>query len=107
MAKDVRDRVRHPERVHQFGPDLTPALMKSAIGQMRAVIGHRLHAQIFAWSMGVPVAGISYERKADAFLAQVGATRFDLWGLDAADVIAWLETIVTSTSHQEFVRDVR
>jgi amino acid adenylation domain-containing protein len=108
MAKDVRGRVRAPERVRQLGPDLTPALMKSAIGQMRAVIGHRLHAQIFAWSMGVPVAGVSYERKADAFLAQTGATRFDLWGLDGADLIAWLETITSSpASHQDFVRDVR
>ena len=69
--------------------------MKAAIGELRVVVGHRLHAQIFAWSMGTPVAGISFERKADAFLAARGIPRFDLWALESGDVLAWLDREVS------------
>ena len=54
------------------------------------MVGHRLHAQMFAWSVGTTVAGISYERKSDAFLETTGIKRFDLWAVEPEDVIDWL-----------------
>ncbi len=92
MAEEVRRRVREPDHVRTVGPALTPAAMKAVIAQLDAVIGHRLHSQMFAWSVGTPMAGISYERKADAFLEAVHAKRFDLWGVEAESVIEWLHT---------------
>ena len=64
--------------------DLRPEVMKAAIGQLQLVIGHRLHAQIFTSSIGVPVAGISYERKSDSFLEASRLPQVDLWGWNRA-----------------------
>ena len=41
-------------------------------------------------AMTRPLLGLSFERKAEAFLAQVGATRLDLDQLDAAAIVTWL-----------------
>ena len=76
--------------IHRFGPDVTPEVMKAAIGQLQLVIGHRLHAQIYAWSMGVPVVGISYERKSDSFLEARRLQRIDLWALEPERLVAAL-----------------
>ena len=40
------------------------------------------------------MAGISYERKADAYLETTEAPRFDLWGVESEPVIDWLRTRV-------------
>ena len=64
--------------------------MKAAIGQLELVVGHRLHAQIYAWSMGVPLAGISYERKSDSFLEARQLKRIDLWTLDPEKLLEWI-----------------
>jgi polysaccharide pyruvyl transferase WcaK-like protein len=79
--------------VHQLGPDVTPDVMKAAIGQLQLVVGHRLHAQIYAWSMGVPVVGISYERKSDAFLEARRLRRIDLWALGPGLLIEVLSAL--------------
>jgi polysaccharide pyruvyl transferase WcaK-like protein len=91
MAAEVARRVRAPGRVHAFGTGLSPTVLKSAIGSMAAVVGHRLHSQIFAVSIGTPCLGISYERKADSYLAEVGAPRVDLFGLRAEPILEWLD----------------
>ena len=92
MGQEVIRRVQSPRRVHLVGPDMSPAQMKSVVGQLSIVVGHRLHAQMFAWSVGTTVAGISYERKSDAFLESTGIKRFDLWAVEPSDVIDWLST---------------
>jgi len=90
LAEAVRAGSASPTRVHLLGPNLEPNVVKAAMGEMSAVVAHRLHAQIFAWSMGTPMAGISYERKADAFLEETRSRRVDLWHLDEASLIEWL-----------------
>jgi polysaccharide pyruvyl transferase WcaK-like protein len=80
--------------IHQFGPDVAPDVMKAAIGQLNVVVGHRLHAQIYAWSMGVPVVGISYERKSDGFLESRRLRRIDLWALEPELLIDVLSSMV-------------
>lgn len=69
---------------------LVPHVLKAVVGQMDVAVAHRLHAQIFAWSMGVPVAGLSYERKSDAFLGQYELHRIDVWHIRPGEISAWL-----------------
>jgi polysaccharide pyruvyl transferase WcaK-like protein len=90
MAEQVLSRTSVPEDVHRFGPDVRAELMKAAIGQLELVVGHRLHAQIYAWSMGVPLVGISYERKSDSFLEARQLKRIDLWTLDPEKLLEWI-----------------
>lgn len=75
------------------GPDLLPWVMKGVIGRCDAVVAHRLHAQMFAHDEGVPVFGLSWERKADVFLEQIGAPRIDLVTGAGDDLVAWTATV--------------
>jgi polysaccharide pyruvyl transferase WcaK-like protein len=83
--------------IRLFGPDVPPEVMKSAIGGLDLVAGHRLHAQIYAWSMGVPVVGISYERKSDCFLEARRLRRIDLWALEPDILISALAALAPET----------
>lgn len=56
--------------------DLTAAELCGLMGRCAFVIGTRLHTLIFAASMGVPMIGISYDPKIDAFLDYIGQSRF-------------------------------
>lgn len=94
LAKQVLANVSTPENHHLFGPHSSPELMKAVIGQLHLVVGHRLHAQIYAWSMGVPLAGISYERKSDSFLEARQLKRIDLWALRPDVLVSWLSSMV-------------
>ncbi len=91
MSHDVLSRTGDADRTHVVGPDHAPAVIKAAIGHMDLVVAHRLHAQIFAWSCGVPLVGLTYERKADAFLTATRQPRFDLWELRSGELAAWLD----------------
>lgn len=57
-------------------PPETPRDLALAIGGMAAVVAHRLHACIVAWSYGVPVVGLGWDRKVESFFASVGASAF-------------------------------
>jgi polysaccharide pyruvyl transferase WcaK-like protein len=94
LAEQVLSFTSVPESVYRFGPDVRAELMKAAIGQCELVVGHRLHAQIYAWSMGVPLAGISYERKSDSFLEARQLKRIDLWTLDPVKLVEWISAMV-------------
>jgi polysaccharide pyruvyl transferase WcaK-like protein len=95
LAEQVLARTSTSQGIHRFGPDVSPELMKAAIGQLQLVIGHRLHAQIYAWSMGVPLVGISYERKSDSFLEAHQLKRFDLWALEPDELVDWISSMVS------------
>ena len=98
LAEQVLARVSAPENVHLFGPHISPELLKAVIGQLQLVVGHRLHAQIYAWSMGVPLAGISYERKSDSFLEARQLKRIDLWALHPDILVNWISSVVLQDS---------
>ncbi len=51
---------------------LTASELCAIMGDAKFVIGTRLHMLIFAASMGVPMLGISYDPKIDAFLDYIG-----------------------------------
>ena len=43
--------------------------------------------------MGVPLAGISYERKSDSFLEARQLKRIDLWTLDPEKLVEWISAM--------------
>lgn len=96
MAGEIISTSVYASRMHTFGPHVRPDLMKGVIGEVRGMVAHRLHAQIFAWSMNIALVGLSYERKADAFLDEVGAKRLDLRNLDTEEVVVWVDALSRS-----------
>jgi putative peptidoglycan lipid II flippase len=58
--------------------DLNSREHLALISRMDFIIGMRLHSLVFAASMGVPFAGISYDPKVDAFLKQFSLTPLPL-----------------------------
>jgi polysaccharide pyruvyl transferase CsaB len=69
-SKSVARLIKSPyvlsERAH------TPEELIGILSRMRAVVGMRLHALIFAAGQGVPLIGVSYDNKARAFLDYLG-----------------------------------
>jgi len=69
-SKSVAKLIKSPyvlsERPH------TPEELIGILSRMRAVVGMRLHALIFAAGRGVPLIGVSYDNKARAFLDYLG-----------------------------------
>lgn len=51
-----------------------PEALCRLIGGLNAVIAHRLHANIVAFSYGVPHIGLKWDAKVDAFFDKVGRT---------------------------------
>jgi len=51
---------------------LTSTQLLAFVGELKLLIGMRLHSLIFAANRGVPMAGISYDPKVDSFLKMFG-----------------------------------
>lgn len=73
--------------------DLNSREHLALISHMHFVIGMRLHALVFAASMGVPFAGISYDPKVDAFLKEFDMTPLPL---QSAAMTAQLNRLLSS-----------
>jgi polysaccharide pyruvyl transferase WcaK-like protein len=89
----VRSLARRPDRIVVLPEGASPALAKAVVGQAAGVIGVRLHAQIFAWSMGVPLLALPFEAKSHTFLAQVGGTGIALSELDDRRLHDWVDAL--------------
>jgi polysaccharide pyruvyl transferase WcaK-like protein len=81
-----------PSRIKILPPDLRPALAKAVVGEAEFVIAVRLHASIFAWSMGVPVLTLPFEEKAVTWLAQTGGAGIPLPHISAEAIVKFLES---------------
>ena len=58
-------------------PDCSDAdAILALIGRMQAVVSMRLHALIFAFSQGVPLAGVVYDPKVSGFLDYMGQKNY-------------------------------
>ena len=70
-----------------------PEELARQIGGYRAVVAHRLHACIVAWSYGRPIVGLGWDRKVQSFFASVQAEGFfsdapEVGGAAVADLVA-------------------
>lgn len=52
--------------------DLTPSDLQALYAELRLLVGTRMHANILALGVGVPVVGIAYEPKTAGILEQLG-----------------------------------
>jgi hypothetical protein len=50
----------------------TPEELVATVAPCRAVISHRLHANILGYAYGRPVVGLGWDRKVESFFASVG-----------------------------------
>ncbi len=53
-----------------------PRELKALVGQGDLLVGMRLHSLVFGYTYGIPLVGISYDPKVEAFLTQIGAGDF-------------------------------
>jgi polysaccharide pyruvyl transferase WcaK-like protein len=93
LAARVRALADCPDRIVVLPEGLSPALAKAVIGQAAGVIGVRLHAQIFAWSMGRPLLALPFEPKSRTFLEQVRLTGIELSELDDGRLHDWVDAL--------------
>ena len=66
------------ERLYCLGKNLTPRQFLALAAYADKVFSMRLHGLIFAMAMGVPMLGLSYDPKVDAFMEQAGLSRYCL-----------------------------
>lgn len=72
FAEEVYKLVKYKERMKILKKHYTPQETMGIIGQMSLLIGTRLHSQIFAYKLGIPLIGIVYSGKNTAFLEMIG-----------------------------------
>ena len=75
-AEKVAEAMRQPSRI--LRQHLGSRELLTLSSRLELMIGMRLHALIFAASQGVPVGGISYDPKVDAFLHSLQQTALPL-----------------------------
>ncbi len=74
---------------------LTAHELIGVVGHTEFVIGMRLHMLIYATSAGVPVLGISYDPKIDAFLEYSGQPKaLDVRSITSSEILSALTDII-------------
>ena len=91
LGQRLSQRLRDPQRVKILPCDLHPGLAKAVIGEAAAVIAMRLHASIFAWSMGVPLLTLPFEPKTDSWVHQIEGDALPLSQVSPEAIVAWLD----------------
>ncbi|TMV46746.1 hypothetical protein FGG78_41000, partial [Thioclava sp. BHET1] len=82
----------------------TPTELAAIIAPLRAVVAHRLHACIVAWSYRLPVVGLGWDRKVENFFASVNGTDFFAGSAGASpdEVAGMVEAALTKGIDPEF-----
>lgn len=95
-SRRVASYMKNPASI--IDQDLNSREHLALISRMHFMIGMRLHALVFAASMGVPFAGISYDPKVDAFLKE-----FDMkpLPLQSEPMAAQLSSLLTSEEFRQ------
>lgn len=79
-------------------PHLTASELCAIMPRCELVIGTRLHMLIFAAAMGVPMIGVSYDPKIDAFLDYIGQREYcyDIRTIASGELLAAAEKIIAN-----------
>lgn len=69
-----------------------PAELVSTIAGFDAIVAHRLHANIVAFSLGIPAVGMRWDRKVESFFAETGRGGYCIGSFaDAGAALALVE----------------
>lgn len=100
VAEEIRTRMRYPERTITLRGDYSPEDLKAVYGQMDLHIGTRMHSNIMAASMGIPVVAIAYEFKTYDLMVSLGLDKYacDVEDLDSDMLQA---KIVSALKHRD------
>lgn len=77
-----------PQSLTRAPRPVRPGDLVQLIGGFDAVAGHRLHANIIAYALGVPSIGLAWNRKMDGFFTLTDRKTFLLPGTPAAKDVA-------------------
>jgi colanic acid/amylovoran biosynthesis protein len=72
VARRIVDRLRHPGGAQVLEAELRPGEVKGLCGRMTYFVGTRMHSNIFALSLGVPVLAIGCQPKMSGLMEQLG-----------------------------------
>ena len=72
VARRIVGRLRHPGGAQVLEAELRPGEIKGLCGRMTYFVGTRMHSNIFALSMGVPVLAIACQPKMSGLMEQLG-----------------------------------
>jgi polysaccharide pyruvyl transferase WcaK-like protein len=89
------------------GPDLAPAVAKAVVAGAMGVIAMRLHAQIFADALGVPLLGLTFEAKSRAWLAESGSASLEVNDVSSESMVAWIDGLTERSSDDPLERSDR
>jgi colanic acid/amylovoran biosynthesis protein len=78
VARRVVARLRQPGGAQLVEAELRPGQVKSLCGRMRFFLGTRMHSNLFASSMGVPVLAIGYLPKTSGLMEELGLAEWTL-----------------------------
>lgn len=76
----------------------TPADLVALIGGFRAVVAHRLHASIVAYSLRIPHVGLAWDVKVESFFQSVG--REDYFVRRGGDTAMKISSLLTQAAHE-------
>jgi len=103
-ARRILHRLGNDVDAHLLDADPSPPQLKWLCGRMDCLVGTRMHSNIFALSMGVPVAAIAYQPKTAGIMEQLGLADFVL-PMEELDDDALLELVERVLSRQDHIRE--
>ncbi|OPJ55247.1 polysaccharide pyruvyl transferase CsaB [Alkalithermobacter paradoxus] len=93
------------KKVHTLNKNISVHEYISLVGNLKFLIGMRLHALIFATLMNIPVIGLSYDPKIDTFLSMLGKKNaISVLEITSQDVIKEIDDMVEN--YENILQDV-
>jgi len=103
-ARRILGRLHGTVDARLLDAELTPQELQWLCGQMDCLVGTRMHSNIFALTMGVPVVAIAYQPKTLGIMEQLGLAGFVL-AMEDLDAEALLELVERLLSDSATIRE--
>jgi len=101
ISQAIRNRMKHPSSI--ITRIYSPELILGLTGRTELMVGMRLHSVIYAASQCVPLLGLVYEPKVDAFLKEIGQPSAGT--MDRLDIAAMCRQIDSIWQNREKIRE--
>lgn len=112
FAEDIFSNLRGSEIALQAGildRARSPRELVAQVAQFRAVVAHRLHANIIAYSLQIPSVGLVWDQKVSEFGSMIGRQRFfvDIDQLEADVICQRLREAINVGVNESRVAEVK